>query len=360
MATAGVAPFPSVTDAIVFPDADYGLVPEGGGNLRLDLVHNDFPVTGGDRVIHDAGGTTVFARYKDESGTPSVVHVEIDSAAAAAWRFQLSGMELGLSTSLMGEIFRLLGNIEGGATQPGRFTQGTYHFGSALSAIDMITSFLGTNHLRDLPLSSRNQPSLEIALKIPIVGAPGEPEDVDVGIGTLADADATVGWKFNLNTGDTSAKFEFEGIITGRTPFPPIVVAGQAKLEIESASSGNDFKLTIGLGAGVQFNFGFGKVEGYFFDTFYLVVGSSEIGFGVGNELKATVDLGVVEVEIDAEAASLMIETTCPAGSTWWLVGQMTIGIEVTIAWVIDIDFEYQWQFNTNTNGGPCTTPPMV
>jgi hypothetical protein len=268
MATAGVAPFPSVQSAIQFPDADYGLRPEAGGNLALDLAHNDFPVTGGDRVIHDSGGTTFFARYQDEGGNPSHVHLEIDSAAPAAWSCQLSGMELGLATSLMGEVMRMLGNLEGSATQPGRFTQGTYHFGSALSAIDMITSFLGTNHVPDLPISSQNQPSLEIALKIPIVGAPGEPEDIDIGIGTLTDCDVTVGWKIDLKTGDVAAKFELDGTITGRTPFPPVVVAGEGKLEIESDSSGNDFKLTVGLGAGVQFGIGIGKAEGYFFDTF--------------------------------------------------------------------------------------------
>jgi hypothetical protein len=56
----------------------------------------------------------------------------------------------------------------------------------------------------------------------------------------------------------------------------------------------------------------------------------------------------------------LLVKTTCAAGHTWWLVGQLTLGIDVTIAWVIDIDFEYQLQVQTNANGGPCTTPPMV
>ncbi|HEY8755592.1 MAG TPA: hypothetical protein VIN65_04480, partial [Candidatus Dormibacteraeota bacterium] len=360
MSTAGVAPFPALQSAIQFPDADYGLRPEAGGNLALDLAHNDFPVTGGDRVIHDSGGTTFLARYRDEGGTPARVHLEIDGAAAVPWSFQLGGMELCLATSLMGEVIRILGLIEGSATQPGRFTGGTFHFGSALSAIDLFTSFLGTNHIADLPIAARNQPSLEIALKIPIVGAPGEPEEIDVGIGSLADADVTVGVKIDLTTGAPTLKFELDGIITGRTPWPPIVAAGQVKFDIESDATGNMFKFTLGLGAGVDFDIGIGKAEAYFFQNDYFVVGTNEIGFGIGVEIKGKVDLEVVEVEIDVEAAALMVETTCVAGSTWWLVGQLTIGIDVTIAWVIDIDFEVQMQMQTNVDGGPCTNTPMV
>jgi len=355
--TTAVSSFPPVATAIQFPDADFGLRPLGGGDLALDLAHNDFDVTGGDRTIHSAGGNTVFARYRDESGTPATVHIELDSSQPVPWTFALGSVELGLATALLGEVIRFLGRVEASASEPGRFTGGTIHFGGALSAVQAFTDFLGSTSLADLPLGSRNQPSLEIALKIPIVGAPGEPEDIDVGIGTLADADVTVGVKIDLLTGAPSMKFELDGIITGRTPFPPIVAAGQIKFEIESDDSGNVFKFTLGLGAGVQADVGPFKAEAYYFQNDYFVVGTSEIGFGIGIEFKASIDLEIVSAEVDVEAAALMIQTSCTPGTALWLVAQLTIGVDITIAWVIDIDFEYQMQMQSNLDGGPCPAP---
>ena len=262
--------------------------PLGAGGLALDLAHNDFPVTGGDRTLNSAAGNTTLVRYRDEGGTPSTVHVDFDSSAAVPWTFSVTGVEICFATALLGEVIRFLGTEQGSAAAHGRFTGGTVHFGNALSAIQVFLDFLGRNDLADLPIGSQNQPSLEIALKIPIVGGPGEPEDIDVGIGTLADADVTVGVKVDLASGNTSLKFELGGIITGRTPFTPLVAAGQVKFEIESDSSGNVFKFTLGLGIGVQADIGPFKAEAYFFQNDYLVVGTNEIGFGIGEELKAS------------------------------------------------------------------------
>jgi hypothetical protein len=349
--------FPPVVTAITFPDNDYGLRALGAGGLALDLAHNDFPVTGGDRTLSSAAGNTTLVRYRDEGGTPSTVHVDFDSSAAVPWTFSVTGVEICFATALLGEVIRFLGTEQGSAAAHGRFTGGTVHFGNALSAIQVFLDFLGRNDLADLPIGSQNQPSLEIALKIPIVGGPGEPEDIDVGIGTLADADVTVGVKVDLASGDTSLKFELGGIITGRTPFTPLVAAGQVKFEIESDSSGNVFKFTLGLGIGVQADIGPFKAEAYFFQNDYLVVGTNEIGFGIGEELKASIDLVIASAEVDVEAAALMIQTSCAGGTSLWLVAQLTIAVDITIAWVIDIDFEYQMQMQSNLDGGPCPAP---
>jgi hypothetical protein len=349
--------FPAVATAITFPDNDYGLRALGAGGLALDLAHNDFPVTGGDRTLNSAAGNTTLVRYRDEGGIPSTVHVDFDSSAAVPWTFSVTGVEICFATALLGEVIRFLGTEQGSAAAHGRFTGGTVHFGNALSAIQVFLDFLGRNNLADLPIGSQNQPSLEIALKIPIVGGPGEPEDIDVGIGTLADADVTVGVKVDLASGNTSLKFELGGIITGRTPFTPLVAAGQVKFEIESDSSGNVFKFTLGLGIGVQADIGPFKAEAYFFQNDYLVVGTNEIGFGIGEELKASIDLVIASAEVDVEAAALMIQTSCAGGTTLWLVAQLTIAVDITIAWVIDIDFEYQMQMQSNLDGGPCPAP---
>lgn len=356
LATA-VGSFPPVASAIHFPDADYGLVPSSSGGLALDLAHNDFPVTGGDRILSTGANNTTFLRYKNEGGAASTVHVELDSAAAVPWKFTLSDVEVGFSTALMGEVMRILGTIDGAANRAGTFLDGSLHFGGALAPVGVILDFLGDETLKAIPIGSQNQPTLEIGLKIPIVGAPGEPSEIDIGIGALADADVTVGVKVDLAGGDTSVKFELDAIVTGTTPFPPLVVAGQIKVEIESSTAGNVFKLTLGVGAGVNIPIGPFKAEAYYFENNYLIIGTNEIGYGVGEEIKATLDLDVASVEIDVEAAAYLIITTCAGRDTTWLVAQLTIGVDVTIAWVIDINFEYQMQTQANLNGGPCAAP---
>lgn len=351
MATA-TGPFPPVATAIGFPDADYGLRPLPGGDLALDLAHNDFAVSGGDRLIHANAGSRVFIRYRDESGAPAVVHLELDSSKPVPWAFSVGGVELCLATSQIGEVIRLLGKVDASATQPGRLTGGTVHFGPGLEAVEAFTSFLGSKRLADLPLASRNQPSLEIALKLPVEG-------IDLGVLEIDDGDVTVGVKIDLANGETTLKFELEVSADAQTPFPPLTASGQMKFEIESSSEGDMFKFTLGLGVGAGTSIGPFEAKAHFYQNDYLVIGSNEIGLGVGVELKAEIDLEVAKAEVDVEALALMIRNECPPDSTWWLVGQLTIGVDVTIAWVVDIDFEYQWQLQTNLDGGPCG-PPMV
>ena len=356
LATA-VGLFPPVTSTIPFPDTNYGLVPGADGNLKLDLVHNDFPVTVGDRMLNDTGHARLFARYRDEGGAPSTVHITIDSSAAVPWAFRLERVEIGVATIGMGEVMRLLGTVRASAVEATHVADATIHFGGAMSPVEDLVSFLGTHTLPDLPLAQSNPASLEFGLKIPFVGAPGEPEEIDIGIGALTDADLTVVWKVDLDKGAWSSKCTFEGVITGSTPFPPLVAAGHIKAEVEISTDGTNFVLTVGLGVGVNCPLPFGKVEAYIFEQVYFLVGDSDIGFGIGYEFKGTVDLEVVSLEIDVEARALYVHTTCAGGSTNWLIAQVTIGLEVTIAWVIDIDIEYQTQWQVNIDSGPCPAP---
>lgn len=357
MATA-VGPFPPLATAIGFPDADYGLRPLAGGDLVLDLPHNDFQVSGGDRMINSAGGSTFFVRYRDEAGDPATVHLELDSGKPVPWAFGVGGVELCLANAMMGEVVRLLGRVEAGADRPGRLTGGTLHFGKALDSIEFLTDFLGTNKLADLQLASRNRMSIEIAEKIPIVGGPQGPKSIDIGIGKLTDADLTVGVKIDLSSGEASSKLELGGIVAIRTLNPALVLAAQAKFELESDKSGETFKFTLGVGFGLEFEVAKFKAKGYVFQNDYLIVGRNEIGFGVGLELKASIDLAeALTAEIDVEGLASVIHTQCPAGKAMWLVTQLTIGVDITIAWIIDIDFEFQLQGQSNLDGGPCPAP---
>ena len=113
----------------------------------------------------------------------------------------------------------------------------------------------------------------------------------------------------------------------------------------------------MGFGVGVQADIGPFKAEAYFLQNDYFIVGTNEIGFGIGVELKASIDLEIVSAEVDVEARALLVETTCGVDTTLWQVAQLTVGVDITIAWVIDIEFEYTLQAQTNLDGGPCPEP---
>ena len=353
-----VGPFPDAAHTIPFPDADYGLEPRPGGGLALNLAHNDFPVPGGDHVLHDNGHVQLFARFQDESATPATVHLEIDSTQAVPWVFRLEGVEIGVSTSGLGEIMRLLGSIHSSAVQPTVLTSATTHFGGALSAVQELLDFLGSKPVpADIPFAQRNQWSCEVALKIPFLGAPGEQDTLDVWFFTIRDADITVGWVIDLSHSGTSAKLELGAVATVATPFPPLVAAGQLNLEIELSDAGTDLVLAIGLGVGAVFKLGPFEAYAIYFVNFYLVVADTNVGFGIGMELKGKVDLKVVEIEVDIEARGAQVDTSCAAGTSEWILTQVSCSLEITIAWVINIDFEYQAQWQDNVNGGPCPPP---
>jgi hypothetical protein len=347
-----VGAFPPVASAIRFPDADYGLRPLASGELALDLAHNDFPVTGGDRILRAAAGTTTFVRYRDEGGNPATVHLEIDGSQPVPWRFALSSVELCVSTAQFGEVLRLLGSEDADAAQAPRFTGGTLHLGPALHDLEKLIGFLATRRMPELPLGVRNQPSVTISSKFPIV-------DQDTDFGKL-EADLAIGVQFDLSAGTSTLKIKLDGFVSMVTDYPPLTVAGQTNFEVDVTPMGTVFKLTIGAGIGVKGSLGPFQADAYLLQNTYLVVGATEVGLGVGLELKGSIDVDFASVEVDAEALGLLIVTTCPpAGPTGWLVGQMTVGVDVSIAFAIDIDFEYQWQAMTNLNGGVCPPPVL-
>jgi hypothetical protein len=343
--------FPRTDSAIPFPSATYALV-IAGGNYKLQLPSPSFPVTVGQRTISEAGGVRSYADY-----TGSVAQLVIDTAAPVPWTFQLQDVNLATSSNLLGEVIRVTATVDAAANITTSLKNSKITFGGALGVVQDILAFLQTlGFPSPLNVSMTNDLKFKAGLKIPMdkelnkLLPPGGPEfdDTDVVVSLMIDSPIS------------EADFELGATILFPTPFDPLKAVGMIKLEIKmSTQSGNTFTLTVGAGVGVSFSIvGFG-CKAYFLETMFLIAGDNVLGFGVGLLLKGSIDLEIVEVDVTVEAKMAVLKMTCP-DTTIYGAAQLTFGIEITIALVIDIDFEAQAEVDQNLNGGPCALPDVL
>jgi hypothetical protein len=363
--------FPRVDAAIPFPDANYALV-ISGGNYRLQLPTPSFPVTVGQRTIAEAGSVRGYTDY-----TGSTATVAIDTSAPVPWTFALTKVGSAMSSGAMGEVIRIVGDLNADASHPATLANSKVVFGGALGVVQDVMKFLQSlGFPTPMSVSMTNSIQLKMSLKIPMddelnkLMPPCGPH--------FEDTDVTVGYVVDLKNGHVGAEFEAGAAIFIPTPFctcvpqpPPDLpkITGlqgvglinfDAKIDTEF---GQVITLTVGAGIGVSFQLTDAfKVVAYYVETEFLIFGDV-FGLGVGALLKGSIDLEVISVDVTVEAKMAVLRVdvspTCPAVTVWG-AAQVTFAVDVTIAWVIDIDFEVQTEWSRNLNGGPCALPDVL
>lgn len=364
--------FPRTDAAIPFPDANYSLEIAAEGAIRLQRPSPSFPVTVGQRTISDTGEVRAFADY-----TGSTATVNIDTAAAVPWTFQLKNAAAAMSSSSMGEIMRIVGDFTADAQSPATLGNSQVIFGGALGVVQDVLKFLEElGFPSPMSVSMTNALELKISLKIPL---DDELNKLMPPCGAhFEDTDVTVGMTIDLKSGETGAEFEAGAAIFIPTPFCTCVPAvppdlpqisglqgvGLLKFDAKiSTKVGQVITLTIGAGIGVSFKLADSfKVVAYYAETEFLIFGDV-FGLGVGALLKGSIDLEIISVDVSVEAKMAVLRVdpspTCSAVTVWG-AAQVTFAVEVTIAWVIDIDFEVQTEWSRNLNGGPCELPDVL
>jgi hypothetical protein len=101
---------------------------------------------------------------------------------------------------------------------------------------------------------------------------------------------------------------------------------------------------------------GFGALA-YYAETASLITRENVFGIASSALIKGSIDLEVVEVDISLEAKVELLKLTCTEGSAIWGVAQVTIAVEVSIFFVIDIEFDVQTEWTHKLDGGPCGPP---
>jgi len=344
--------FPRTDSAIPFPNNTYALVITGG-NYKLQLPTPSFPVTVGQRTIAEAGTVRSFADYSTATAT-----VTIDTSQAVPWSFQLKNAASAMSSGSLGEVMRVVGDIQADANTPTNITNAQVIMGGALGPVQDLMKFLQSlGFPTPMSVSMTNKVQLQAGIKIPMddelnkLLPPGGPhfEDSDVVVSLTIDSPIS------------EAEFQLEATIFIPTPFDPLQAVGRFEFDAKiSTDSGNSFTFTIGAGIGVSFNLTDAfKVTAYYVNTEFLIIGDTIFGLGVGALLKGSIDLEIISVDVSVEAKMAVLKVTCP-GVTVWGAAQVTFAIEVTIAFVIDINFQVQAEWDQNLNGGPCALPDVL
>ena len=364
MLSTAVGLFPRVDASLPFPDASYRLAIGAGGNFTLELSSPSFTVPPTERVLADANAVRSVVHYADENGDPSVVTVAIDTAAAVPWSVTITNLSHATETARMGEVIRTVGTLTASAGAPTSVADSRLVFGPPLKPVQALISFLEVfGPLPPPTLGMTNEWTLQAGLKIDFVKllesyVPATKAFLEK---FIEDLDFVFSAKFSAN--ETQSVTQFEITLKFPTPFPPIIAVGLAKIQfLVSTSVGTAWTILIGFGAGISADIGIGDLTAYYASTEFLITGDTVFGLGAGMLLKGTIDLHIVEVDVSIEAKLALINVTCNSGadSTIWGVAQVTVAVEITIAWVIDIEVDYQTEWDANYDGGPCDLPDVV
>jgi hypothetical protein len=361
LATA-TGPFPRLDVCIPFPSTNYSLAIGAGGNLALQPSPFTYTTPVLKRVLRESNAARSIAYTADENSTPSVVTLAINTAAPSPWSVRITNLSLATESGSLGEMTRVVGNVEASASQATQLSDSRFVFGPPLKPVAALVSFL--EQFGSIPPPSVNMTNewqllagitFDFTKYLSMLGPPVK----DFIEQFIVDLDV----KMQSKTKATSSSFvmQFELTVKIPTPFPPIVAIGLAKVQFEMGDDFNAWTFQIGVGIGVSFKVGPFEAIAYYAQSQFLITGDTVFGLGASSLVKATVDLVVVEASVSIEAKIALLKVTCNVSdSTIWGAVQVTIAIEVSIFFVIDIEFDVQAEWTNNFDGGPCPLPDVL
>jgi len=356
--------FPAPNQCIPFPNPNWRLAIGAGGDLALDLgAALPFNVTIAQRTLADANAVQCIADY-----SKATVMLAIDSSKTPGWSFALADIGLATSASGLGEVVRITGTVAGAAGTAPVNKNFNVTYGGAFSMVQDLLAFL--QHLGDLlpPLNVSMTNSWTETRKSKLK------EGMEIPLGKMLNQytmpSAIILTSTNIKFVDTlwadpsssenqlSLSFDAGALI-------PIVGfldgVGLLKLKLQlNTSEGVIFSLTAMAGVGTGEVFGPFKAIAYIAAGIIGIAGSQVLGLGGTLLIKASIDLVVASASISLDGKLVWLRQTCSAGVTTWVYARLTIAIDITLVFVLDIKFEEAWEWDDNANGGPCTPIPST
>ena len=361
LATA-TGPFPRLDACIPFPNPNYALAIGAGGNLALQPSPFIYTTPVLKRVLRESSTARSIAYTADENNTPSVVTLAIDTASASPWSVNITNLSLANESGTLGEVTRVVGTVQASPTSATQLADSRFVFGPPLKPVAALVSFL--EQFGSMPPPAVNMTNdwqllagvtFDFTKYLSLLG-PAVKSFVEQ---FIVDLDV----KLQSKTKATTSTFvmQFELTVKIPTPFPPIVAIGLAKVQFEMGDDFNAWTFQLGVGIGVSFSVGPFQAIAYYAQSQFLITGDTVFGLGASSLVKATVDLVVVEASVSIEAKIALLKVTCNVSdSTIWGAAQVTIAIEISIFFVIDIEFDVQAEWTNNFDGGPCPLPDVL
>jgi hypothetical protein len=368
--------FPRIDVCIPFPNANYQLLIGAEGHLRLQQQAPNFAAPTLKRILRDSNTVRSIAYISDPHPPefdpqsppqpPSLVTVSIDTAAAVPWSVTITRADLVIETKGR-EAHRITGTIVSAANIPTQLTDMHFFFGPVLDDVLKSLPLFRANKIPPSPILMTNEVSLRCAQKIDFAFwlQAGGAEVAD----EVKDFDLELFFQIApKNVGFFDAKFELTLALPDFDFLDPsargvfgnqvIVVLGDVELEVEDA--GYLFTLQLGGGVGITGHLAAVRLLGFAAITLFFVGGTDSIGVGASLLLKGDASVGPVEIEVSAEAKLFVLSVSCDPVDATWLVGQITLSIEITLGWLLDFELDVQWEAGFRLGGGTCELPAVV
>ena len=299
----------------------------------------------------DLGFIKVTCDFSDLAGTPTTITLELKPGR---WSIVVAPVSFVLDLGPFPQILAVTGMFSGAngagpsfsglpttADPFGPRDQPRITYGSALSILtDLLTALKDLLAALGLPVElevsfSGNTLTVKDSLPIP---------DLPLGLGTISGITLDLGAELTLPD-----KVHFvAGISSPEAPFKWVIfpLAGNGCVQIAARDNRSDIIVQGGLGLGIAIDIGIAKGSASIILSVELDIGTT--AFSIKGTLTGNAEVDVLGGLVGASltlSAGLGIEV--PFGADHIEVfADVSVGIHISICWVIDIDFDGSWQFS--------------
>ena len=342
LGVAGV--FPDIGNVLQIPANQGGLPLNGDGFVKTYKLGK----AGGqpqppDRNLLDIAIVHMVMSYSAQ-GNPFTGELVLDATPGAPnWSLTLSNLSFETSVEGLGSdpLLTISGGFQAGAsTKPG-FTNLQVDYGSALNAVKSLLSGLG-----DLAKSLGGDADLD-------VGFTGNTLSVQqgftlptipLGFGEIQDLGLNLGFSATI---PKSLAFSV-GIGSQQDPFQWVVspLAGTGAIVLGVQDGGPNVYIEASLGLGLSLSVAIASGSASIEVGLALDVGTNEVSIAASLTGKAELDVlgGLASASLTLSATiSVTIEQSPHQAD---LSAQCSVGIHISICWVIDISFDGSWGFS--------------
>jgi hypothetical protein len=337
--------FPDIGNVLQIPANQGGLPLNGDGFVKTYKLGK----AGGqpqppDRHLLDIAIVHMVMSYSDGQGNPFTGELVLDATPGAPnWSLTLSNLSFETSVEGLGSdpLLIISGGFQAGAsTKPG-FTNLQVDYGSALSAVKSLLSGLG-----DLAKSLGGDADLD-------VGFTGNTLSVQqgftlptipLGFGEIQDLGLNLGFSATI---PKSLAFSV-GIGSQQDPFQWVVspLAGTGAIVLGVQDGGPNVYIEASLGLGLSLSVAVASGSASIEVGLALDVGTNEVSISASLTGKAELDVlgGLASASLTLSATINVTIEQSPHQAD--LSAQCSVGIHISICWVIDISFDGSWGFS--------------
>ena len=339
--------FPDIGNVLQIPSAQGGLPIEGDGfkkTYTFGAAANPPQSQPPDRPLLDIAIVHLVLSYA-AGGTEYSGTLVVDATPGAPnWSLTLANLSFEAKVDGLGSdpLITVSGGFQAGAsTKPG-FTNLQVDYGSALSAVkDLLTglsdlaSSLGGSANLDVGFSG-NMLTVQQGFTLPTIPLGfGEISDLGINLGFSA----TVPSSLSFSVGIGSPQDPFQWLVS------PLAGTGAIVLGVQDGGPNVFIEAGLGLGLGIDLAIASGSAS--IVVSLSLDVGTTAVTIAAALTGNAQVDVlgGLASASLTLAAAIMITIETSPQREAD-LAAAVSVGIHISICWVISISFDGSWGFS--------------